>query len=207
MKMAENNSYSDDLKTIRKIMEGSSRFLSLSGLSGVFAGLTAIAGAVIAWLFILPGNPSLQWSDLDVSSGSGLLLIIDVLIVLIAAISVSFIFSYRKSVRTNTKFWTPVSRRMLFNMVIPLATGALIVVVFIFSGDTVYVAPAMLVFYGLALVNAGKFTFGEIHYLGLLEILTGLVAFFFPGLGLYFWVAGFGFLHIFYGLVMYRKYE
>ena len=46
----------EDIKAIRKIMEESSRFLSLSGLSGVFIGITAITGALFAYLFILDGS-------------------------------------------------------------------------------------------------------------------------------------------------------
>ena len=64
-----------------------------------------------------------------------------------------------------------------------------------------------LIFYGLALLNAGKFTYGEIFYLGILEIITGLIAALLPSQGLIFWIVGFGILHIVYGLVMYRKYE
>jgi hypothetical protein len=69
------------------------------------------------------------------------------------------------------------------------------------------IVPCFLIFYGLALVNAGKFTFGEIFYLGILQIVTGLVSAFVPGWGLIFWIFGFGVLHIIYGLAMYRKYE
>jgi hypothetical protein len=64
-----------------------------------------------------------------------------------------------------------------------------------------------LIFYGLALIHAGKFTYSEIFYLGILEIFTGLAAALFPDLGLLFWIIGFGILHIVYGVMMYRKYE
>jgi uncharacterized membrane protein HdeD (DUF308 family) len=65
----------------------------------------------------------------------------------------------------------------------------------------------MLIFYGLALVSAGKFTFGEIHYLGMLEVLTGLLALVFPSIALFLWAFGFGVLHILYGLIMHKKYR
>lgn len=206
--MAETTTYSDDLKAIRKIMEGSSRFLSLSGLSGVFTGLVAIAGALVAWLFILSKSASLEWSMLSPGDArGGLWLIADAAIILVLAVSISFILSYSKSARLGIKFWTPVSRRMLFNLMIPLFAGLVFIIFLAVEKATLFIAPSMLIFYGLALVNAGKFTFGEIHYLGLLQILTGLVSLFFPSYGLLFWVAGFGFLHVFYGLLMYRRYE
>ena len=47
----------EDLQAIREIMERSSKFLSLSGLSGIFAGVCALIGAAIAWFIILnPGH-------------------------------------------------------------------------------------------------------------------------------------------------------
>jgi hypothetical protein len=77
----------------------------------------------------------------------------------------------------------------------------------ILQHNTQLIIPCFLIFYGLGLVNAGKFTFGEIYYLGILEIITGLISAFIPGRGLIFWIFGFGILHIIYGLAVYRKYE
>ncbi len=67
--------------------------------------------------------------------------------------------------------------------------------------------PSMtLIFYGLALVNGGKYTFPEIRTLGILQIIIGLLAFQFIGLSLLFWALGFGLVQIIYGLVIQRKY-
>lgn len=52
MSEKQNENYIDDLKEIRSMMEKSSRFISLSGLSGVSAGIVALAGAVMAWWYI-----------------------------------------------------------------------------------------------------------------------------------------------------------
>jgi len=60
---------------------------------------------------------------------------------------------------------------------------------------------------GVALTSAGKFTVGDIRILGLCEIALGLTAGLLPGFGLWFWIAGFGLLHIVYGILMYAKYE
>jgi hypothetical protein len=92
-------------------------------------------------------------------------------------------------------------------MMIPLITGGLFIILLLVQNHVQLIVPGMLIFYGLALVNAGKFTYGEIFYLGLLEIITGLFSTLFPALGIYFWTFGFGFLHIVYGLFMYRKYD
>ncbi len=193
-------------------MEESSRFLSLSGLSGVFAGLTAIAGALVAYFFILDKGSihydeyfrslseketfSIRWQ-----------LIADAALVLIFSVLLALYFSVKKAKKDGINFWTPVSKRLLISLLIPLATGGAFIIILLIQNNIQLIVPGFLIFYGLALVNAGKFTFGEIFYLGVLEIITGLVSAFFPGLGLVFWIFGFGVLHIIYGLSMYRKYE
>ncbi len=202
--MDNNNSHLEDLKIIRKVMEESSRFLSLSGLSGIVAGIIALTGAAVAYFGILKNGA------VETSHGISLqswYLIIDGVIVLVLAIGVSLFFSIRKSKLTGILIWTPVSKRMIINLAIPLVTGGIFIIgllVFSYQG---LIVPSMLLFYGLSLVNAGKFTFNEVFYLGLLEIFTGLICVFLPDLGIYFWAFGFGVLHITYGLIMYRKYE
>ena len=69
------------------------------------------------------------------------------------------------------------------------------------------IAPASLIFYGLALLNASKYTFKEIRWLGIMQIILGLINLWNIGNGLLYWSAGFGILHIVYGVVMWYKYE
>jgi hypothetical protein len=202
----------EDIKTIRKYMEESSRFLSLSGLSGIFAGLTAIAGALVAYFFIL-GNGSINYEGYAAGLSAVETFIIkwklmaDAALVLVLSVLFAFYFSIKKAKRDGKSFWTPVSKRLLINLLIPLITGGTFILVLLIQNHIQLIVPCFLIFYGLALVNAGKFTFGEIFYLGILEIITGLSSAFIPGRGLLFWIIGFGVLHIIYGLAMYRKYE
>jgi hypothetical protein len=209
----ENNSKSiEDIKTIRRIMEESSRFLSLSGLSGVFAGAFAIAGALVAYFLIL-NNGSIHYDEyfriLSVKETTAIRwqLMADAVIVLFLAIMSAVSLSLRKAKRTGKNFWTPVSKRLLINLLIPLISGGIFIIILLFQNHIQLIVPGILIFYGLALVSAGKFTYNEIFYLGILEIITGLVSAVFPDRGLLFWILGFGILHIIYGLVMYRKYE
>ena len=204
--MENKSDYFEDLKVIKKVMEESSRFLSLSGLSGIFTGIIAIAGAVFAVYFILGGSFLLEPGTF-LAHSMKLKLVLLAGLLLISALGISVYLSYRKSVRNSLKIWTPVSKRLLINLFIPMLTGGLLVLILYFRQHWQYVLPGMLIFYGLGLVNAGKFTFGEVFYLGLLEIITGLLAAIFPVYGIIFWCFGFGLLHIIYGLVMYRKYE
>ena len=202
----------EDLNTIRKIMEESSRFLSLSGLSGLFAGLIALIGGAVACFAILKGNIMLSseyFTGMNAEDVSIMRfwLIIDSMAVLILAIGVSIFFSYRKSISQGLKIWTPVSKRMLINVLVPLVTGGIFIIILYNENLLQLIIPSMLVFYGLALVNAGKFTNNDVFILGLIEILIGLVSAVFTDFGLIFWCLGFGILHIIYGLIMYRKYE
>ena len=210
--MERKTDYSDDIKTIKKIMEESSRFLSLSGLSGIFAGLLAVLGGIIAYFWILK-NTSVFASEslLNLSAGemsaAKIQLLADALIVLLLALAGSFYFSYRKARQKDQKIWTPVSKRLLLNLFIPLVAGAFFISILYLGHQWHLIVPAMLIFYGLAVINAGKFTYGEVFYLGLAELLTGFLSAIFHGYSVFFWIIGFGILHIIYGLFMYRKYE
>jgi hypothetical protein len=204
--MENNSEYFEDLRIIKKAMEESSRFLSLSGLSGVIAGITALAGAIFAVFSFLNGSFLLEEGSFS-TENLKIRFLATAAVMLIVALGFAVYFSYRKSVSKNLKIWTPVSRRLLVNLFVPLLAGGFLALILYFRLQWEYVIPCMLIFYGLGLVNAGKFTFAEIFYLGLLEIVTGLLAALFPVYGILFWCFGFGFLHIIYGLVMYRKYE
>jgi hypothetical protein len=209
--MNKNLSSAEEIKAIKKIMEESSRFLSLSGLSGVFAGLCAILGAIVAYYLILDKG-SIHYDEYFRSFSEKETIVFrwqlfaDAATVLFFSVLFSFWFSYRKAKRAGKRFWTPVSKKMLINLLIPLLTGGVFVLVLLIQNQIQLVVPGFLIFYGLGLVNAGKFTYDEIFYLGLLEIITGLIASIVPGFGIMFWIFGFGILHIMYGIFMYRKY-
>jgi hypothetical protein len=210
--MRKNQTSAEELKTIRKIMEESSKFLSLSGVSGVFLGSYAIAGALIACFLILD-NGNIRFDEYFKSSSyEGTVsirwqLIIDALSVLLLSLATAFYFSFKKVKRLEKSFWTPVSKRLFINLLIPLAAGGSFVLILLIQNNIQMVIPGLLIFYGIALVNGSKFTYNEIFYLGILEIITGLVSAFFPAQGVIFWIFGFGILHIVYGIFMYRKYE
>lgn len=204
--------YFEDLKSIKKIMEESSRFLSLSGLSGLFAGLTALLGATAACIIIFKTNiftDNEYFKNLSVQETDTLKiqLAIDAFLVLLIAVGMSAFFSYRKARKQNLKIWTPVSKRLLTNLLVPLVSGGIFIFILFSESQWQLIVPSMLIFYGLALVNAGKFTYSEVFYLGIFEIITGLCSAFFPVYAIFFWSFGFGILHIAYGLFMYRKYE
>lgn len=203
--MENNPSSAEELKSIRKMMEESTRFLSLSGFSGLFLGLFAIAGAIIAWFMILK-NGAIRY---DQAPGSGVIIQLSAvaITVLILSLAAGFWFSYRNARKSGRNFWSPASKRLLVNLALPLAAGGIFALILILRNEIQLIIPVFLIFYGLSLINAGKFTYPEIIYLGILEVGTGLIAAIFPDQGLLFWAFGFGILHIVYGVMMYRKYE
>lgn len=202
----------EDLQAIRNMMERSTKFLSLSGLSGIFAGLCALIGVAAAWFLILNLNQItfgdyLFYIGSSSSSDAGLLLVLDAVLVLVFAVLGAIYFSFRKARKSGQKFWTKSTRQLLVHLIIPLVSGAFFILILFLHHNLALIPSAMLVFYGLSLVNAGKFTFGEIHYLGLTEIALGILAGFFVNLGLVFWAIGFGVMHLVYGSVMYFRHE
>jgi hypothetical protein len=201
------------LAEIRSIMERSSRFISLSGLSGVAAGLWALLGAAaaFAYLGIQPFAEPRYYYLVEGSGRWGLsptaFFLLDGALVLLLALGSGIYFTTRKARRRGLPIWDALTRRLLWNLAIPLAAGGLFCLAMLRMGSIGLVAPATLVFYGLALINASKYTLPDIRYLGLTEVGLGVVAAFLPGHGLEVWAVGFGLLHILYGGAMYFKYE
>lgn len=211
-----------DIREIRSIMERSSRFISLSGLSGIFAGLYALAGAFIVYtvttsrplLKDMVGSSAslfipdyLEGEKTAVASALIAFLIIVAAIVLFLAVGTGIYLTTRQAKKKGQSIWDSASQKMIINLAIPLITGGLFCLILLYHGLIGLVAPATLLFYGLALINGSKYTLTDIRYLGFCEIALGLVAMLFIGYGLLFWSIGFGVLHIVYGTIMYYKYE
>ena len=208
--MTDPNQHLETLQDIKKIMERSSRFISLSGWSGVAAGLCALIGAWIAyrWLdgYYLSYNSRGSYTAMDFQQLKSRLLILSIAVLLAALVS-AFYFTWRKATHDKQTVWNFTSRRLMINMLIPLVAGGVFILGMLQYDEWRFVAPSCLIFYGIALVNASKYTLSDVRYLGFLEILLGIINMQFIGKGLYFWAAGFGILHIIYGLLMWWKYE
>ena len=190
------------------MMERSSRFISLSGLSGIFAGTFAIIGGLRAYQLLgangidyVDGNSNRQNENVVNE------LFFTACVVLILALTSGIYFTLRKSRKYNIPVWTTATKKMLLNLSIPLIVGGVFCIALIVYKIYFLIAPASLLFYGLALINAEQYTFSDVKYLGISEIVLGCIALFLLGYGLIFWLIGFGVLHILYGLIMYKKYK
>ena len=204
-KMSKEQQHIEDIQTIKDIMTKSTRFMSLSGISGVLAGTYALVAAYLAYSNIYTDQAYFEYRKAIINTDSVISLTAIAVITLVLTIGSGVFFSIRKAKRDNEIFWNKQAKRLLVNLVIPLATGGALCVILLSKGYIGVIAPLTLIFYGLALVNASKYTLTEVRSLGLLEIFLGLIAMQFIGYGLLFWAIGFGILHIVYGLVMYLK--
>ncbi len=205
--MKKQDIYSE-LNSIRNLMERSTKFISLSGLSGIMAGIYALIGSYIGYKMVYPSSGGLLYRDNYVNDSNVLLRLFFVAFgVLFFSVATGIWLTIRQTRKKGESFWNPVSQRLLVNFCIPLFTGGLFILVLIHKGHYGIVSSASLVFYGLALVANSQYTFSDVKWLGALEIVLGLLAALFPGYGIIFWSIGFGLLHILYGSIMHFKYK
>jgi hypothetical protein len=198
--------YLDDIQEIKQMMERSSRFISLSGMSGILSGIFALGASLFAYITVYKNPENLEYFNGNLSLQSVFILLTIAVATLLLSIGAGIIFTVRKVHKDNRKLWDFQTKRLIINLLIPLSTGGILCLILLVKGFIGFVAPLTLIFYGLALVNASKYTLTEVRSLGLLEILTGLSAVLFVELGLLFWATGFGIFHIIYGIYMQRKY-
>lgn len=209
----DNDKPLQDLQHIKNMMERSSRFISLSGFSGIAAGICAIIGAYFAFTVIGIGNHAEGYIAVNenpiatIKEFMGYSLFRIALLTLIGAIIFAFVFTYLRSKKNNVPMWGSASKRLILAIAIPLIAGGFYLLRQIQMGHYGLIAPGTLIFYGLALLNGSKYTLGEIKYLGYAQIALGIISSWMIGYGLYFWTFGFGVLHIVYGAIMWYKYE
>ena len=193
----------EDIKVIREMMERSSKFQSINGLSLIIAGFIAVAGAGFAYFYLLR-DPSLTHFN---RMQETLILLATALVVLALAVGIISLFSWKKAKKNKQSLCNKVTMRAAYNLMIPLVVGGVFSLVLLYNGLVGYVASTTLIFYGLALINASKYTVREIHILGICEIIVGFLAAIYLYHGIYWWTFGFGILHIIFGAIMYFKYD
>ncbi len=197
------NKQTEDIKVIREMMERSSKFRAINGLSLIIAGFLAVAGAAFAYSYLLR-NPSLTHFNRNQET---LILLADAILVLLLAVGIISLFSWRKAKKNKQSLFNKTTMRAVYNLMIPLVAGGIFSLVLLYNGNVEYVASATLIFYGLALINASKYTVEDIHFLGICEVIIGILAAIYLYHGIYWWTIGFGVCHIIFGLIMYFKYD
>lgn len=195
--------YLQDITEIKNMMNKSSQFISLSGLSGIMAGIYALIGAHIANGLI----ESHSGYYVTLESKTFKLILLTAFLVLLFSIVTAAILTASKAKKQGEKIWNSTSKRVLVNFLIPLVTGGIFGLLLLRNGYYGLIAPVTLLFYGLACVNASKYTLRDVRYLGITIIILGLIATEFSGYALEFWALGFGVCHILYGSIMHFKYD
>ncbi len=203
----------DAINDIKKLMERSSKFSALSGLSGIIVGIMALVCIGISYT-ILGITPLEPISYLSILNRDGAidtellkLLIINFSVVLLASFLTAIWLSNKNAVKKGEQIWDLTAKRMLINFSIPMFAGGAYCFILFSQNHVELILPATLLFYGLALLNASKYTVEDIKYLGVLLVLLGLFASIYVDEALLLWGIGFGALHIVYGSFMYFKYE
>jgi hypothetical protein len=202
--MKNSEDIQQDISQIRTMMERSSRFLSLSGWSGVMAGLYALAGAYVAYdIFqFRPVFPAMSYTISEVNTLFWL-----AATVVACTLSTAFILSHVRAKKQGQRSWNASTRRMLTQLFIPLFGGGMLIAVLVPQGFLGLTPALTLIFYGISLVSASPFTFSELRALGIFQILLGLLSAVWVDLSLLLWATGFGILHIIYGLYIFLKYQ
>jgi len=198
----DSNKYLDDISEIKNMMSRSSRFISLSGLSGILAGVYALIGAYLGYLILYPSTWKFETYDEIQMALIAVAVGVAALAILTAAL-----LTFRKTKQSGESMWNASSKRLLANFLIPLITGGIFVLLLIRLEYWIMIAPSTLIFYGMACLNASKYTLRDVRYLGITVIVLGLLSAYFAGYGLFFWGLGFGVCHILYGALMYFKYD
>ena len=199
----ESKDYLKDISEIKHLMNKSSRFISLSGLSGILAGIYAFIGSAIAyWLVMEHSNGKLILDGYIYR-----LVMLDLFLIAFLSVVTGIFLTTRKAKKHGEKIWDGTSKRLVINFLIPLVVGGLYILIILNQQKYGQTGALMLIFYGLALINASKYSIGDIRYLGFIQIILGLICALFPGYGFWLWVIGFGVMHIIYGTWMHFKHD
>ena len=198
--------YIEDLSDIKNIMSKSSRFISLGGMSGIAAGVVSLVAAYAAYITVYEGQNYLGYRKVVLADKTVITLILIAAITIILTTVLGIYFTAKSAKNNDENVWDDQVKRLVMSLAIPLVSGGLLCLILLFKGYVGMLAPLTLIFYGLGLVNASKYTHDELRSLGIIEVALGLIGMQFVGYGLLLWAVGFGVLHIVYGIIMKQRY-
>lgn len=188
----------ESVNEIKELMERSSKFISISGLAAILAGMYALAGACVVTFVITP--------DTFRQVALVIMTLVAALVLGASAITAGILFYY-KSKKTGQQFFSRLTYRVLWNFALPMLTGGILCISVLLHQYYGMISSLMLLFYGLTLVNVSKYTYSNVAWLGYAFLLLGIIDSFWDGHGLLFWSIGFGGFHILYGILFYFHHE
>jgi hypothetical protein len=179
----------DNLRYIRETMERASSFTAISGWGQVAIGVTALIAAAVAH-----GQQIKAW--LAIWSGEA------VVSLLIAGWSID-----RKARASGLPLRTGPGRKVAFSLSPPLFAGALLTIAFYQAELTAYIPGLWLLLYGTGVITGGMFSVPVVPLMGVCFMALGAAALFLPtAFATLFMAAGFGVVHIVFGVVIARRY-
>lgn len=195
------------IQEMRNLMDHATRFKSISGLSGMIAGILSLISLYIVYL--RTGISPFEVEALDrIWHSSNQIQISCIFIgLLIACLGLGLYMAGRNARQAGKSAWDGSAKRLAFSLLIPVLTGGVFSVLLIQLGLVALLAPVTLLFYGMGLLSASKYTLEAVRTVGLILIGLGLFATGFLSYGLVIWALGFGLVHILYGFIIYVKYE
>ena len=195
--------YLRDISEIKNLMSKSSKFISLSGLSGIFAGIYALIGAGYYYFsFDKKIDNSIQLTTELVYSIAAIILIVS-----IATTFTTIFFTSKRAKLTDENAWDITAKNLIKSYLTTLSIGGVYIIINLLQENYTHLIALILLFYGLALINASKHTNNIVKPLGIIEVVFGLFCALFPKYSFWGWVFGFGVVHIIYGSIIYFKYD
>lgn len=180
----------DNLRFIREAMERASSFTAVPGWGQVAIGVTALFAALVA---------SQQKSFAD--------WLVVWLVEAVVSLAIAGWTMYRKAHASDTPLLSQPGRKLIINLSPPMFVGALLTIVFYRAGLTGALPGLWLLLYGTGVVTGGAFSVRPVPVMGLCFMFVGAGALFCPAAwGDAFMAAGFGLLHITFGLHIARNY-
>ena len=180
----------DNLRYIRETMERSTAFTGISGWGEVVIGATALIASVLAAI-----QPTFRgWLAVWIAEGF--------ISLLIAGWSMD-----RKARAVNMPLMSGPGRKAIFSLSPPIVAGALLTIVLLRVGQKDAIPGAWLLLYGTGVVTGGMFSVPAVPIMGLCFMGLGALALFAPvDFANWFMAAGFGGLHLVFGVIIARRY-
>jgi hypothetical protein len=180
----------DNLRYIRETMERATAFTGISGWGEVAIGGTALLASFLA------AHQSTFKAWVAVWMAEGLISL------LIAGWSMD-----RKARAVQMPLMSGPGRKAVFSLSPPIIAGALLSIVLVRAGLTNAIPGVWLLLYGTGVITGGMFSAGVVPIMGLCFMVLGALALFAPpALADWFMGAGFGGLHVVFGVIIARKY-
>ncbi|HEY3011164.1 MAG TPA: hypothetical protein VGJ36_00360 [Gemmatimonadales bacterium] len=180
----------DNLSFIRSTMERATAFTAVPGWGGVAMGVTALIATVLA------SNSATvtEWLVIWLSAS-------------VLAFTIGGWAMVRKARRAGTTVFSYSGRRFVLSYVPPLAVGALLTVVLVRAGLHSALPGTWLLLYGTGVVTGGAFSVRVVPIMGFCFMALGALALLIsPGWSEWLLAAGFGGLHIIFGIIIARRY-